>query len=200
MHGIVLTELQEFVTRHHGLPAWREVQRRAGLPPKVYIPAATYPDGDVVALVGAASALTGTPVPDLLEAFGAGLVPGLLQIYGRMVKKGWKTLDLLEHTESAMHTVVRRQTPGADPPQLSCVRTDPDRVVIVYKSSRRMCAVAKGIIRGVAAHFGDRVAISETDCMLKGDPQCTIGVQLVRTGPQPRSGSEARFKPGHPAV
>jgi len=63
--------------------------------------------------VGAASPLMGKPAAEVMEAFGEALVPGLLKVYGRMVKKGWRTLEVLEHTESAIHTVVRRQTPGA---------------------------------------------------------------------------------------
>jgi hypothetical protein len=77
-------------------------------------------------------------------------------------------LTELEHTEAAIHTVVRRQTPGAEPPQLSCLRPNPREVIVTYGSSRRMCAVAKGIIRGIAAHFGENVAVQEPQCMLKG--------------------------------
>jgi heme-NO-binding protein len=111
---------REFVTQHYGTCAWREVQRRAELPARIYVTSATYLDSDVVALVGAASALTGKPASEVMEAFGEGIVPGLLQVYGRMVKKGWRTLDVLEHTEAAIHAGIRRQTPGAEPPQLSC--------------------------------------------------------------------------------
>jgi hypothetical protein len=179
MHGIILTELEKFVTRHHGADAWREVQRRAELPSKIYVTSATYPDSDVLALVGAASALTGKPASELMEAFGEAIVPGLLQVYGRMVRKGWKTLELLEHTESAIHTVVRRQTPGAEPPRLSCVRPSPREVIITYGSSRRMCSVAKGIIRGIAAHFRDEIVLQEPQCMLKGAAQCRISVRLA---------------------
>jgi hypothetical protein len=180
MHGIILTELEKFVTHQHGAEAWREVRRRANLRSRIYVTSATYPDSEVVALVGAASALTGTPAPQLMEAFGAALVPGLLRVYGRMVKKGWTTLDLIEHTEAVMHAVVRRQAPGAEPPRLSCVRPNATQVVVTYTSRRRMCAVARGIVRGVAAHFDEQIAIAEPQCMLKGDPQCRISVRLTR--------------------
>jgi hypothetical protein len=102
-----------------------------------------------VALVQAASTLTGIPVQDLLEAFGAALVPGLLRVYGSMVKKSWRTLDLVEHTEGVMHTVVRRRMPGADPPPLSCARPSPSEVVVTYTSGRRLRSLARGIIRGI---------------------------------------------------
>jgi predicted hydrocarbon binding protein len=180
MHGIILTELQKFVTQRHGPETWAEILSRAGLRNTIYLTSATYPDSDVVAIVTAASQLSRTPAPDLLENFGAALVPGLVQVYGRLVKRGWRTLDLIEHTEQTMHTVVRRQNPGAEPPRLQCTRVSPDEVVVTYTSERKLCAVAKGIIQGIASHFQERVVIRERECMLKGAPACIISVRLSR--------------------
>jgi hypothetical protein len=176
MHGIILTELQKFVTQHHGGEAWTEILNRAGLRNSIYLPSTTYPDSDVVAIVGAASQMTGMPAAQLLEAFGEALVPGLIHTYGRLVKHGWKTLDLIEHTEGTMHTVVRRQNPGAEPPRLRCRRVSAGEVIITYTSERKLCAVAKGIVRGIASHFQQRIIIRESECMLKGASACTISV------------------------
>ncbi len=180
MHGIILTELQRFVTQKHGAETWTEILRRAGLGNPVYLTSATYPDSDVVAIVTAASKLSGIPPADLLEDFGAALVPGLVQVYGRLVKRGWRTLDLIEHTEGTMHSVVRRQNPGAEPPRLRCTRVRPDEVLVTYTSDRKLCAVAKGIIRGIAAHFQEHIVIRERECMLKGAPACLISAAVRR--------------------
>jgi predicted hydrocarbon binding protein len=40
--------------------------------------------------------------------------------------------------------------------------------------------VARGIIRGLAQHFGEKVEIVERDCMLTGQPACQIQVQRVQ--------------------
>lgn len=179
MHGIILTELQKFVTQRHGMEAWTEIVRRAGLRNPIYLISTTYPDSDVVAIVNSASTMTGIPTADLLEAFGEALVPGLVQVYGRLVKRGWRTLDLIENTEATMHTVVRRQNPGAAPPRLQCRRVSPNEVVVTYTSQRKLCAVAKGIVKGIASHFKERIVIRESECMLKGAPACTISVRLA---------------------
>lgn len=192
MHGVIMAELEKFVTQQHGASTWRDLLSRAQLPNRVYVAAATYPDSEAVALVNAASALTGTPASELLEAFGEALVPGLLQIYGRMLKPDWKTLDVLEYTESAIHAVVRRQSPGAQPPQLQCVRVSATEVRVTYASSRQMCAVAKGIIRGIAGQFGERIVLKETACMLKGAPKCDLSVRLVSAPSVPDRGRATR--------
>jgi hypothetical protein len=40
-----------------------------------------------------------------------------------------------------------------------------------------VCAVAKGIARGMARHFKETVATSESSCMLAGAKECRISVQ-----------------------
>ena len=107
--------------------------------------------------------------------------PDLLQFYGSQLDPAWKTLDLIENTEETIHKVIRRRNPGAKPPKLTCERTGPREVIVRYSSSRRMCGLAKGICRGLGAHFAEPVEVSEPACMLAGAPECRISVKL--TGP-----------------
>jgi predicted hydrocarbon binding protein len=52
-------------------------------------------------------------------------------------------------------------------------------VLITYDSPRKLCAVARGIVRGVASHFGERIAIEGRRCMHRGDPHCLIAVRAL---------------------
>lgn len=47
-------------------------------------------------------------------------------------------------------------------------------MVITYTSRRRLCAVAKGIMRGVGRHYREELTIEETTCMLSGAAACTL--------------------------
>src|SRR6185369_7782403 len=98
------------------------------------------PDSEAVALVTAASRITGTPVSGVLEDFGAFIVPDLLATYGSSVRPEWKTLDVLENTERVMHSAVRVRNHNAQPPRLICERLGPQEVVINYSSQRKMCS------------------------------------------------------------
>ena len=42
-----------------------------------------------------------------------------------------------------------------------------------------MCSVAKGIAKGVANHYKEKVLVSEGLCMNKGAASCKISVKLV---------------------
>jgi predicted hydrocarbon binding protein len=176
MHGIVFSELQKYVCQNLGQPAWSNLLNEAGLRGKVYLPITEYPDQEIVALVGTASRLTGRAADEILEDFGEFIAPDLMSMYRALVRPEWKTLDLLEHIEETIHAVVRVKNPGARPPELRVSRLSDSRLVITYSSSRKMCALAIGIIRGLGKHYGESILIQQTRCMLKGAPTCEIEV------------------------
>jgi predicted hydrocarbon binding protein len=180
MHGIILSELKRFVLARYGDEAWRNVAREAGRPDATYLASGVYPDEDAFALVAAASKATGKPVPALLEDFGEYIAPHLLEIYAPIMRPSWRTLDVIENTEESVHRVVRLKNPGAQPPELRAERRSPEEVVLTYASPRKMCAVAKGIGRGLAFHFGERIEIAESACMHEGAPACVISFRKRR--------------------
>jgi Haem-NO-binding len=179
MHGIIHLELQNFVVQHHGETAWRALTGAAGLSNEIYTPLRSYPDEQIVALVGAAVQLTGTDAKALLEAFGAFLVPRYLALYGNLLRPEWRTLDVLENAENTIHRVVRLREPGALPPRLQAQRVNPRAIRMNYDSPRKLCAVARGIARGIAGHFREQLTISDEQCMHRGDRECVMLFSLA---------------------
>jgi hypothetical protein len=133
----------------------------------------------MLALVDAASRHFNLPAEAVLEAFGEFVAPELIRLYGRLIEPEWKTLDLIENTEKLIHTAVRVGNPDARPPVLNCVRSTRDELQIVYSSDRQLCGIAKGIVKGVARHYGETVHIAEDACMLRGDPFCALQVTRI---------------------
>jgi hypothetical protein len=133
-----------------------------------------------MAIVGAASKVTGQPIQLILEDFGELIAPDLISLYRALIKPEWRTLDLLENTEQTIHRVVRARSAEARPPELKCSRIRENEAVILYASPRRLCAVAKGIVRGIANHYDDQILLIDTGCMHFGAIQCTISVRYVK--------------------
>ena len=179
MHGFIFTELRDYVIARLGPDAWPNLLDRARIGPKTYLTYRDYPDEEAVTLVVTASDLTGLPPATILEDFGAFLAPHLFRIYRPLIDPSWRTLEFLENTEATIHQVVRSRNATARPPTLRCRRVGAQTLVVTYGSPRRLCAVARGIIRGLAQHFGEKVEITEPDCMLEGRPTCQIQVQRV---------------------
>ena len=180
MHGSIFLELRKYISTKHGTAAWETVQDKSGLKSREFSPLQEYPDSEAMALIAAAVAMTGTPADAMLQDFGAFIAPDLLAMFWGTIKPGWKTLDVIEHTEQTIHSVVRLKNPGARPPELKVLRISADEVRIDYRSARKMCAVAKGIARGLASYFKETVAVTEAECMHRGAPRCLITIK--RTG------------------
>jgi predicted hydrocarbon binding protein len=179
MHGMVFGELQNFVVSAHGQEGWKALLEKADLSKRVYLAVNEYPDAEIATLVRCASEMTGRESAKILEAFGEFIVPSLLKMYGHLLKPEWKTLEVINNTEGAVHTVVRVKNQGAKPPLLKTRREGKNAVVLIYHSPRQMCSLAIGIAHGLARHFKENITVHETQCMHKGAASCVIVFRKV---------------------
>lgn len=177
MHGIIHVELKNFVVGLFGMNTWQAIRQECGVASNFFLPHTVYPDEQLGELVVAASRHSGIPVQPLLESFGQHLAGALMQSYAALLQPEWRTLDVLEHTEGTIHTVVRLRDPGATPPHLRVVRLGVQHCEVHYSSPRHLCSVARGIIAGIARHLGETIEVEEPTCMLRGDSECRIAVR-----------------------
>ncbi len=167
MHGLIFFYIHKFAER---FPA-------ASTAGPTHLPSGVYPDADAVAILGELAASAGRPLGDVLVEFGEFLAPHLVKVAGEFIEPGWRTLDLIEHTESIIHSMVRTSNPGATPPVLETFRATPDELHLVYSSKRRLCGLAIGLIRGLGKLHDERLTIDEPSCMHRGDPFCSFVVR-----------------------
>jgi predicted hydrocarbon binding protein len=179
MHGTIFAELRKYVDARFDPSTWNTLLSEAGLAGHSYEPLQAYPDAEAVALVTTASRLTGKSAGAILEDFGEFIAPDLINMYWSLVPDEWRTLDLIEHTEEVIHKLVRVDNPGAAPPYLSAKRTASDEVVLTYTSARKMCALARGLARGIAKHYRETVEINDDACMLRGDAECRMRIRTI---------------------
>lgn len=178
MHGIIFSELNKYVLARWDEALWEQVLIKSALEGKNYLIKEKYQDKDLLALIKALEEVSQLSSTELLKDFGCFIVPDLLQLYGAVISADWKTLDLLANTEKTIHKIVRMKTPGSSPPMLTCKRKNAREVLIHYDSPRKLCALAEGIIQGVANNYDEQITISQQQCMHKGDLQCLISVTL----------------------
>jgi tRNA A-37 threonylcarbamoyl transferase component Bud32 len=189
VHGIIFFFLQKFAdVAATGSTSWKGVRASTATSAAKFLPSGVYPDADAVAILTTIAETTGRPLPSILEEFGQFLAPHLVKVAGPVVDPAWRTLDLIEHTEAIIHTMIRTTTPGAAPPVLEAVRQGPDELHLVYSSARRLCPLAVGLMRGIAAHYRETIRIEEPSCLLRGDPFCSFVIEHVATDThEPRS-------------
>ena len=179
MHGIVFTEFKHYVERGSREVLWHDLLHEAKLDRRIYASIRHYPDKEFFDIIGAASRTLNKPTDDIIEDFGVFIAPDLLGMYAMLIKQDWRTLDVIERTETVIHTVVRVNQAGADPPQLKSRRVGPDEIELIYTSPRKLCRLAKGIIRGISAHFDERMQIVEHGCMLVGAAACVLQIRRL---------------------
>jgi hypothetical protein len=177
VHGLIFFYIQKFAdVVSPGTDSWQMLRSQTSTGTATYLPSGVYPDAEAVQLIESIARSTGRPLPIILEEFGEFLAPHLIRVAGALVNPAWRTLDLIENTEAIIHAMIRTTNPGATPPVLEAVRESPNELHLVYGSSRKLCCLAVGLMRGLGRHYGDDILIDEPSCMLRGDPFCSFVV------------------------
>lgn len=178
MHGLIFFFLHKFAERYPAGSASRVGQAAdAGPAGQTHLPSGVYPDADAVAMLASLADSAGKPLGEIVAGFGEFLAAHLVKVAGSLIESDWRTLDLIEHTEAIIHSMVRTTKPGASPPVLEAFRASPDELHLIYSSKRRLCLLATGLIRGLAAHYNEQITAEESSCMLRGDPFCSFVIR-----------------------
>jgi hypothetical protein len=173
MYGVIFDFLRSYVIeRHGGRDTWDALLKEAGIGYKVSFPVAQYPDEEIVNLATTASRMLGKPLTTVLEDFGSFVGPSLVTYYEMFVRPEWRTYEVLENASYKIHDAIHRHNPKRNPPELRAMRQGEHGMLVTYQSERRLCFVAKGIIRGLAQKFGENIDIRETRCMHHGAERC----------------------------
>lgn len=157
MKGMIFTEFMEMVENTWSLDMVDKLIDRAGVG-GAYTAVGTYPHQEMLALVDALSQETGTPVPELVRAFGKHLFGRFALAYPRFFRGVENSLDFLSGIEDAIHAEVRKLYPDADLPGFEVERI-PDGLVMTYYSSHPYADLAHGLIEGCARHFGEEIRV-----------------------------------------
>src|SRR4029453_9464798 len=103
MHGVIFVELRKFVDARLGDTAWPLLLARAGLQERMYLPVQEDPDAEAMSLLAQA----GRHRDALLQEFGEYMAPDLMRMYGSLLQREWRTLDVVEHVQATIRRVMR---------------------------------------------------------------------------------------------
>jgi hypothetical protein len=171
MKGVIFNLLESVVVSEHGPDVWDALLERSGACGS-YSALGIYPDAELLAIVDAASATTGASVPDLLRWFGERAIPRLRARYPDFFAGHTSTEPFLRSLNDVIHAEVRKLYPGAEVPEFDFQTSERGEFVLVYRSAKRLCALAEGMIVGAASSFGERATVEQVRCALRGDDAC----------------------------
>ena len=179
MKGIVFNVLEEMVEATGGLQLWDQVLQDAGPGSGgSYTASATYDDEELLAIVTALSARTGLPAERLVHDFGVHLLGVFAERFPRFFEDVTPK-EFLRNVGGIIHSEVRKLYPDAGVPDFDYEDPAPDELVMLYRSPRRMCTLAEGLIRGSAGHFGVGVELAHPLCLHRGDDHCRLEIRFT---------------------
>lgn len=174
MKGMVFTEFLDMVETQMGLAMVDRIITAADPPSGgVYTAVGTYDHAEMVSLVQALSAATGTPVSELLKTFGEVLFGRLVGAYPELIQHAGNSFELLRLIDGHIHVEVHKLYPDAELPAILCEDAGPDELLLTYQSRRGLADLAEGLIRGCIAHFGDTITLTRTELPSEAGLQCT---------------------------
>jgi hypothetical protein len=127
-----------------------------------YTSVGVYDHQELVELVTALSQRTGVAVGTLVSTFGKHLAGRFCEIYPAFFKGLEGTIDFLESVDNHIHVEVLKLYPDAELPRFKTVR-EGEKLIMEYQSSRPFAMLARGLIEGSAAHFGEILRVEEED-------------------------------------
>lgn len=167
MKGIVFTEFLRFVEQRYGEDMVDDIIDDCPLKTGgAYTAVGTYDHAEMKALCKALSLRSATAADELTCRFGHQLAATFEQGHSEFFRRSATYFDFLASVEDHIHQDVRKLYPEAELPTFTLAERGERRMVIDYRSPRRLGALARGLIEGTALHYGvaARVTAEPPDC------------------------------------
>ena len=154
MKGIVFTEFLEMVESRFGYEMVDHIIEQSRLESNgVYTSIGTYHHSEIVQLLSNLSSKTEIDATILLKAFGEYLFETFLKTYPQFFNTEDNAFDFLKSIDSHIHVEVLKLYPDATLPKFNTIEKEDGTLVMVYKSERKMAALAEGLIEKSIAHY-----------------------------------------------
>jgi hypothetical protein len=175
--GVINRGIQELVETRFGPDAWEKVKRRAGCEEPFFAASESYPDEMTLALIRAASEISGLPVESVQIEFGKFWVPNTGRAcYPTFYLLAGSTAREFLLNMDRVHAQATNSVANAIPPRFTYEELADGNLLMHYHSTRGLCAVLRGLILGVGIVFGEELQVREIACTHRGDARCTMEV------------------------
>jgi len=184
--GIVFTEFMEMVEDKFAPETLEQIIDQAGLPNDgaytcrhLRPPGVSSPNESVRLMLGL-SQETKMPVARLVREFGRHLFGRFATLYALFFEGVNTAFAFLEAVDSHIHVKVRKLYPDAELPQFESEKLGPEKLSLVYRSTRALADLAEGLILGCIEHFRENIALARED--LSGGNGTCVRFVLTRSG------------------
>jgi hypothetical protein len=164
MKGVVFTEFLEMAEARFSLRVLDRVLTVVNPPSGgQYTSVGTYPHQELVSLLMELSKQTAIAPEALLNDFGAHLFARFVETQPIFFGAARDAFALLRSVESHIHVEVKKLYPDAELPSIVCSDGGPGRLIVTYRSPRRLADLAQGLILACGKHYGEQLSLERED-------------------------------------
>jgi len=180
MKGMIFTALADLVERDYGLATWQKALDSCDCTNSgAYSAGGSYPDHEILCLVGFLCEELDLPKEFVLRRFGESLFESLKASHPYFLTPHADTKSFLLSIKDVIHKDVEKLHPGTSLPWLSYASEEtPKHLTMLYQSKRKLCFLAEGLILGAANHFECEIALIHSRCVYRGDENCQLDIQF----------------------
>jgi len=142
-----------------------------------YTQGGQYDPIEIHAILACMERRLGIPEEFLLRSFGEYLLVSMAGLYPVFFE-----VEDLKHfllsVDRHIHVEVEKLYPDSDLPTFEYRDEGGSDLTIFYRSKKKLCALAEGLISGASRHFEEDCSLIHSTCMHRGDPQCTFELSI----------------------
>lgn len=179
MKGVVFVALNQMIEEKYGIDFWEElVQRVQPASGAVYTSVGSYSDEEVAAYVENIADMSTLDKREILITFGDYLFDVLNRRFPLFTQIQPDIFNFLKSIECVIHKEVHKLYDDVSLPTLAYGESDSDSesVTLLYRSPRKLCYLAEGLIAGAARHYQFNYLLEHKICMHNGDDHCLFRV------------------------
>ena len=178
MKGIIFTTFNDMVEQEIGIETWDAILDSVNPESKgVYTAVEDFPDEELFAMISDLSEKTGTPIVELVTAFGQYLFHTFAIKHGVFVDDKSNFLDFLKSIDEVIHKEVEKLYPNPNLPSLHWEQHDENSLELYYSSPRKLCHLADGLIKGAAQKYKTKYTMEHSPCMHDGSDHCCFSIK-----------------------
>lgn len=179
MKGMVFNLLEDFIVDNFSQDKFEDIYASTTLKTKdPFVGPGTYPDEDFLALVGVACSKLNIPVADAVRGFGKYCFPKLVEIEPSFVNKPINAKEFLKTIHNIIHVEVKKLHPDAELPVIEYKDIEKNKLQMIYKSSKKLCLFAEGLIEGCGEHYKEKIDFKQSKCCNRGDEHCVFDIEF----------------------
>ena len=175
MKGTIFTSLADMVEEQYGLKSWQAMLDACPLSSGgSYSSGGIYPDKEIMSLVSQLQQQLDVPLDILLRTFGEYLFDCLSKMHQSYLLSKKTPRDFIMSVNNEIHRDIEKLYPGTSTPFLEYTNNTSNGLSVIYRSPRKLCFLAEGLIQGVANQYQTDIGIIHSKCMHRGDKYCQL--------------------------